>query len=274
VPKPGELWTYGQAMVWIVCALGDFASPAERDGLIASCAPERIGQPERTPLSILFSAQYWPSVQSDLGEQVKSESGEELGQVRGARFTDAWKESTTALLDEVNRGQINIFGVDAAARGALAQIDRLAAASLVLGEEFQDTIAMVSGDHKPRWRSIRFDAKQIETRWPDRSPSPPLEVAAADVRPEQSAKAKAKVGAPTKYDWNKWQEALEGECCLQESIPHEAHSDPKWRTQADAINYLNGRFNSRGGGPSPSRMRAKVARMLAQIDAKRKAAQN
>jgi hypothetical protein len=81
---------------------------------------------------------------------------------------------------------------------------------------------MLSGTYEPRWRSLRFDALQVERRWPDGAPSPPPLM--ADSGSESSAEAKARGGRPPKFDWIKWEDALETECRLQESVPHEGHS--------------------------------------------------
>jgi hypothetical protein len=131
---------------------------------------------------------------------------------------------------------------------------------------------MLSGTYEPRWRSLRFDALQVERRWPDGAPSPPPLM--ADSGSESSAEAKARGGRPPKFDWIKWEDALETECRLQESVPHEGHSAHDWRRQADAINHLNERFNLRTGGPSDSIMRARVGKMLLRIKAKLEAAKN
>jgi hypothetical protein len=106
----------------------------------------------------------------------------------------------------------------------------------------------------------------IRLRW--------FEIRATDVLsiwPVSAVKKLHPGGAPPRYDWDSIEIALEEECRLQESVPHRAHSDNEWRTQADAIKYLcEERFNKQwiDGGPALSTMKEKVGPMLKRIRAK------
>jgi hypothetical protein len=87
----------------------------------------------------------------------------------------------------------------------------------------------------------------------------------ASAKGDEAAK---KGGRPDKYAWAKIEAALQGECRLQESIPRPDHSDKDWRTQADAVRFLQEHFVGewREGGPGESTLRKRVSEVLKRID--------
>jgi hypothetical protein len=80
--------------------------------------------------------------------------------------------------------------------------------------------------------------------------------------------AAKKGGRPDKYDWTKLEAALEAECRLQESIPHQNHSDENWKTEADAMRFLRESFEREWseGGPGDSTLKRRIGPMLDRID--------
>jgi hypothetical protein len=164
--KPGQLWTYGQALAWIVCALGDFASPAERDDLIARCEPKPC-EPERGPFHVFSAARFWPRVAEDATDHLAADTTV-LRQI-GAEFNVKWDKAASELRDEVSRGQVAVYGHSASCHGTLEQINRLECATLVFREDVRGSFAMFPDKYEPQWRSIRFDAAQVVVRWPEHS---------------------------------------------------------------------------------------------------------
>jgi hypothetical protein len=123
--EPGELWTVGQTLVWITCTTGDFASPTERDDLVASSGAPKVGEKELLPFTLFEACQ--EKVQNDF-------------EVKPSQF----KTETDEMLS------LRFFG-------SLERVDRLECASLVLGQDFKCTIAKRAySPHETRWRVLRL----------------------------------------------------------------------------------------------------------------------
>ena len=86
--------------MWIVCSLGYFASPTERDDLIGRYEP-KPGDPEWASFQVYSAARFWPRVAEDATDHVAGDLT--LRQV-GAEFTSKWGQAASELLDEVSRG--------------------------------------------------------------------------------------------------------------------------------------------------------------------------
>jgi hypothetical protein len=227
--KPGELWTLGQALVWITCTTGDLASPTERDDLIASSGAPKVGENELLPFTLFEACQRWEKVQNDLAvepSQFRTETGEMLSlRFRGKKLNAAWEAAMSSLNAEVNRGQIDLFALNAFTPGLLERVDRFECASLILGEAFRCTIAKRAySHHETRWRSLRFEAAQIVARWPTNK--------------SESNKI-AKGGRPPAADWAALKDTLRREI-EQVGFPSRDH-EPEWRTQADVERWIAAR---------------------------------
>jgi hypothetical protein len=245
--KPGQLWTYGQALAWIVCALGDFASPTERDDLIARCDP-KTAEPERGPFHVFSAARYWPRVAADVTDLFAADTA--VLRQPGAKFSVKWDEAASELLDEVSRGQLAVFGRSANSRGPLVQIDRLECATLVFREDDQGSFAMLAGRYEPRWRSLRFDASQIVAGWPDGLP-------------EQSAKPKGNGGRPPSADWSAHEEAYNREVD-DVGLPTK-DGVPGWRSQSDVIRWLEPRLGD-DENPGKTALKERVGGMMRRAE--------
>jgi hypothetical protein len=75
-------------------------------------------------------------------------------------------------------------------------------------------------------------------------------------------------GRPPVYDWAAVELALANECRLQEGVPRRDHSDPDWRTLADACRFVREKFSWANGGPSDTALKVRVRPMLNRIGAK------
>jgi hypothetical protein len=74
-------------------------------------------------------------------------------------------------------------------------------------------------------------------------------------------------GAPPMLDWDAVESALEAECKLQESVPHRQHSDPHWRTKADAHRWVREEYLKRkDDAPGDTTMKTRVGPMLDRIN--------
>ena len=244
--KPGELWTHGQALVWIVCSLGDFASPTERDDLIGRYEP-KPGDPEWGSFQVYSAARFWPRVAEDATDHVAGDST--LRQL-GAEFTSKWGQAASELLDEVSRGQLAVYGRSATSRGPLAQIDRLECATLVFREDSQGSFAMLAGDYEPRWRSLRFDASQIVAGWPSG-------------HPDRKVKPKGKRGRPPSADWSAYEEAYNREVDTV-GLPTK-DGVPGWRSQSDVIRWLEPKLGD-DENPGKTALKERVGEMMRRAE--------
>jgi hypothetical protein len=231
MPKPGELWTLAQATIWVCCSLGEFASNAKRDELIAKCATH-IGNREKTPSFAYFIALHWPDVQLDVGEASPSrfkQNGETLQQRQvGKDFSETWGCAQTELLDEIHRGQIEVMGCQLNENGGLSNLSKTDVAGVRFEEDGEEVYASnpTGRDRhtRLRWRFIRFHAAQILARWP------------AKTCPVDLTAQRKGGGRPPAADWTAIEEALEREI-REVGFPGPEH-EPGWRTQADVVRWV------------------------------------
>ena len=236
--------------MWITCTTGDFASPTERDDLVASSGTSRIGENEPLPLTLFEACQLWQKVQNDVKvepSQFKTETGEILSlYVRGTRFNAAWGAAIFNLSAEVNRGRISLFGLNAFTPSLLERVDRMECATLVLGEDFRYTIAL--RHHETRWRSLRFDAAQITAHWPA-NPSKPVEI--------------ARGGRPPAADWAELKKAYRQEVELV-GPPSRDH-EPGWQSQADVERWIAARTGE--FEPGKTALKVNTKRIMNEVEA-------
>jgi hypothetical protein len=247
--EPGELWTLGQALVWITCTTGDFASPTERDDLVTSSGAPVVGEKELLPFTLFEACQRWEKVQNDFEvepSQFRTETGEMLSlRFRGKKFNSAWDAAMSSLNAEVNRGRISLFGLNAFTPGLLERVDRLECATLVLRENFRYTIAL--RHHETRWRSLRFDATQITAHW--------------SANPSKSMKI-ARGGRPPAADWAEIKKAYREEV-EKVGLPNIDH-ESGWRTQADVERWIaahTGEYE-----PGKTALRENTKRIMIEVE--------
>jgi hypothetical protein len=247
--EPGELWTLGQALVWITCTTGDFASPTERDDLIASSGAPTVGERELLPLTLFGACRRWEKVKNDFEvepSQFRNKTGEMLSlRFCGKKFNSAWDAAMSSLNAEVNRGQIGLFGLSAFTSSFLERVDRLECASLVLGQDFKCTIAKRAYSHQEtRWKSLRFDAAQITTRWPAN-------------RPE--SRETARNGRPPAADWAAYEDEVNREIDAV-GLPRK-NGVPGWRGLSDVINFVEKKLQD-DETPGKTALKENVGAML------------
>ena len=70
------------------------------------------------------------------------------------------------------------------------------------------------------------------------------------------------------YDWSRVETALEQKCRSRAGVPHAEHSDRKWRTLADACQFVRSQFDTKwpNGGPAKSVLKQNVGSMLERIE--------
>ena len=228
---------------------GGFASPTERDDLVASSSAPTVGEKELLPFTLFEACQRWDKVQNDFevkSSQFRSETGEMLPlRFCGERFDSAWDAAMSSLNAQVNRGQVGLFGLNAFTSGSLERVDRLECASLVLGQDFKCTIAKRAySPHETRWRSLRFDAAQITTRWPaNRSKSGET----------------SRNGRPPAADWAAYEDEVNREIDAV-GLPRK-DGVPGWRGLTDVIKFVEKKLQD-DETPGKTALKENVGAML------------